>query len=288
MQPTDANASTRRRFLKFTAAAAFASVGMAGERFAFAEPATAPTAANDLGGLSLGIQSYSLRDRSFEKMLDALRGDLGLSVVEIYPGHIVGQSPRQVTDLLKRSGVRALSYGVVAFSADEAKNRVHFDLAKAIGMTNLSCDPDSDDACFANLEKLTEEYGITVAIHPHGPGHRWASRAQLESAFRGRSTRIGLCGDTGHLIRSDEDPLTVCRAFADRLHALHLKDFRRTGPDQWEDVPAGQATLDVDGIVHFLMDQRFAGGIFIEYEGGDPVKQVRASLDRVRQAVAKR
>jgi sugar phosphate isomerase/epimerase len=178
-----------------------------------------------------------------------------------------------------------MSYGVVNFGRDEAKNRREFELARVLGLSNLSADPDPDPACFASLEKLTEEYGVTIAIHPHGPGHRWGRRDQLDVAFKGRSNRIGLCGDTGHLIRAGEDPLSTLRAYADRLHAIHLKDFKKLpGDNKWQDVPAGDATLDVEGIIHFLMERRFPGGVFIEYEGGNPIEAIQASLARVAKA----
>ena len=271
---------TRRQFL-FTAAAVASASVLRGQTPAATGPATAPS----YGGLTLGIQSYSLRDRSFARMLDALVDPLRLSAVEIFPGHILSQKPRDVAEMLSARGIKAMSYGVVGFGSDESKNRREFELARTLGLSNLSADPDPDPACFASLEKLTEEYGVTIAIHPHGPGHRWGRREQLDAAFKGRSNRIGLCGDTGHLIRASEDPLAILRAYADRLHAIHLKDFRKLpGDNKWQDVPAGDAALDVDGIVHFLKDRRFTGGVFIEYEGANPIEAIQASLARVAKA----
>ena len=276
---------TRRQFLAATTGAA-ATLASASVLRGQSNTATiAPTNASKYDGLTLGIQSYSLRDRSFAKMLEALVDPLGLAAVEIFPGHIQGQSPRAIAEQLAAKNVKAMSYGVVGFGIDDAKNRKEFELAKALGLSNLSADPDPDPKCFESLEQLTEEFGVTIAIHPHGPGHRWGKREQLEQAFKDRSTRIGLCGDTGHLIRAGEDPLTILRAFADRLHAIHLKDFKKLeGDNKWQDVPAGDATLDVAGIIRFLKDSQFKGGVFIEYEGDHPVEAIQTSLARVAQA----
>jgi inosose dehydratase len=280
METSFPQSTSRRSFLKLGAAALAASaVGV--PRLWAAE------GSEEYGGLKMGIQSYSLRDRPFEKMLEATKNDLKLHYVEVFPAHFTGKSPRQNIDLLKSHDVTVLSYGVIPFSKDEKKNREMFELAKSYGMKNLSCDPDDNPQTFDSLEKLTEEYGITVAIHPHGPGHKWGKISQLERAFKGRSNRIGLCNDTGHLIRSDEDPVKACETFKDRLHALHLKDFKKLGEGKWEDVPAGQATLDVDGVVKFLLANHFKGGVFIEYEGGKPVESVQQSLARVKEAVKK-
>ena len=67
------------------------------------------------------------------------------------------------------------------------------------------------------------------------------------------------------------------------LYALHLKDFKKLpGDDKWEDVPAGDATLDVDGVVKFLLANKSEAPVFIEYEGGNPVVSSQKSLDRVK------
>ena len=53
------------------------------------------------GGLPLGVQSYTLRDRSFEKALDAIQRDLKLRYVEIWPNHLAGMGPSKLKQLLK-------------------------------------------------------------------------------------------------------------------------------------------------------------------------------------------
>jgi len=281
---------SRRSFLKFGAAAVAAAAlarPLAGTRlFAAADAPAAAGGADEYGGLVMGLQSYTLRDRSFDKMLEAMQNDLKIHAVELFPNHLAGTTPPQAMEKLKAHDVKALSYGVVPFKKDHEANKKLFDLARTFGMKNLSCDPDPDS--FDSVEKLTEEYGITVAIHPHGPGHRWAKVEQLEKAFANRPNRIGLCADTGHLIRAGEDPLKVCEHFKDRLHCLHLKDFKKlAGDNQWEDVPAGDASLDVDGLVKFLAGIKSAAPVFIEYEGGNPVPSAQKSLDRVKAAVKK-
>lgn len=284
-----ANAS-RRSFLKRSAALAGAvAVGGPLGRSALAQDA----ADAEYGGLKMGLQSYSLRDRPLDKMLEAMKTDLKLRYVEMYPGHVLPTTtPPQVKEKLAAAGVTMASYGVVKFTKSETVNRAMFEIAKTYGLKNLSCNPDPSKECFDSLEKLTEEYGVTVAIHPHGPEDKnWSTAALLRKGYEGRSTRIGLCADTGHLIRSGEDPLKVMEEFKDRVHALHLKDFKKLGEKdgktQWEDVPAGTAALDVDGVVKFLVQQKFQGHVFIEYEGKQPVESIQQSLARVREAAKK-
>jgi sugar phosphate isomerase/epimerase len=275
--------SSRRSFLKYSAALAAATLaaGPAARRLLAADDNA------EYGGLNMGIQSYSLRDRPYDKMLAAMKDDFQLHVVEVYPNHLTGMSPAQVMEKAAAAGVTITSYGVVPFGKDDAKNRKLFDIAKTYSLKTLSCNPDDNKETFDSLEKLTAEFKVPIAIHPHGPGSTWPTAEKLKKAFEGRSTNIGLCADTGHLIRSGEDPLKVIQQFKDRTHSLHLKDFKKDDKGKWEDVPAGTANLDVDAIVKFLIQEKWKGHIYIEYEGGKPVEAVQQSLERVKAAAKK-
>jgi inosose dehydratase len=275
---------SRRSFLKL-GGAALAAAALARTQFHGLPAFAAEEHSDAYGGLKMGIQSYTLRDRSFEKMLEAMQNDLKLHFVELFPNHIVGLSPSQVLDKLKAHDVKALSYGVIDFTKDHDKNKKLFDLAKSLNLQNLSCNPDPD--AFDSLDKLTDEYNITCAIHPHGPGAKWVKIDQIHDAIKDHNKKIGLCCDTGHLIRADQDPLRALEVFKDRTYALHLKDFKKLGDNKWEDVPAGDATLDVDGVVKFLLTHKSEAPVYIEYEGGDPVVSSQKSLTRVKEAVRK-
>ena len=277
-QSSNAPSNSRRSFLKLAAAAvAGASVGRS------ALPAFADAGSDPFGGLVPGLQSYSFRKLSLDNAL-AEAQKLGIKEVEIFPNHIAGLSPKQVTEKLAAHEIKCVSYGVVPFTADADKNRKLFELAKSLGCENISCDPTPD--AFDNLDKLTEEFGITAAIHPHGPKHRWGKIDTIWEAVKDHSPKIGLCADTGHLIRAGERPMRALEVFKDRLFALHVKDFKKVGEEKWEDVPAGEGSLNVDGVVKFLLDQKFTGALLVEYEGKDEVASVGKSLDRVKQAVA--
>jgi inosose dehydratase len=275
---------SRRSFLKL-GGAALAAAALARTQFHGLPALAAEEHSDAYGGLKMGIQSYTLRDRSFEKMLEAMQNDLKLHFVELFPAHITGLSPTQVLDKLKAHDVKALSYGVIDFTKDHDKNKKLFDLAKSLNLQNLSCNPDPD--AFDSLDKLTDEYNITCAIHPHGPGAKWVKIDQIHDAIKDHNKKIGLCCDTGHLIRADQDPLRALEVFKDRTYALHLKDFKKLGDNKWEDVPAGDATLDVDGVVKFLLTNKSEAPVYIEYEGGNPVVSSQKSLTRVKEAVRK-
>lgn len=291
MQQTDGKSSSgsRRSFLQFGLAAA-AGAALGGSPLhtlaAGAEASSRTQSGDEYGGLHMGIQSYSLRAMSLEKCLETMAHTLKLREVEIFPGHHQNMSPKAVVEMCQKHGIKPVAYGVVPFTRDHDANRRTFDVGKLLGIKVFSCDPQPDS--FDSLDKLVEEYGIAAAIHPHGPeDKRWAKIEWIQKGIKDHHQKIGLCADTGHIIRIGEDPLTAVQTFKDRLYGLHLKDFKKVGENRWQDVPAGDGTLQVDAIVKFLLDQKFTGPVSIEYEGGEPVEAIQKTLERVKQAVKK-
>lgn len=274
---------SRRSMLKFGAAGITALTLGGLPRFAGAADA------DDYGGLPLGLQSYTLRDRPFKNAMEAMKNDLGLHWVEVYSGHVGWTTPQPKIDeavaIMKANDVTVVSIGAVPVSAKEAETRKIFDFAKKLGMKNISISPSPD--AFDLLDKLVDEYNITASIHDHGPGDRWGKIATIEEGIKNHNKKIGLCNDTGHFIRAGEDPLDACKRLKDRMYAMHLKDFKKDDKGKWQDVVLGEGSLDVDGIIKFLLDMKFDGALSIEYEGGDPVKSVQKSLVRIKEAVKK-
>ena len=93
-----------------------------------------------------------------------------------------------------------------------------------MGFGYLSVDPDPQS--FDLLDKLVDEYNIPIGIHNHGPGHRFAKIDTIARAIKDHSPRIGCCIDTGHFLRSREDPVRAAEVFAGRVYGVHLKDVK--------------------------------------------------------------
>jgi len=267
---------SRRSFLGMSAAA-LAGLALAPT---FSRAAEAP----GFGGLPMGIQSYTLRDRPFGKALKAIKTDLKLDYVEIWPGHPGLPKTARVKQMLDENGLKATGWGVVSFSRNNDSNRKIFEIAKELSVPHITCDPDPDS--FDSLDKLTEEYGITADIHDHGPGNRWGKIDAIWNGIKDHSKMIGLCNDTGHFIHAGEDPFRACEVFKDRMHAMHLKDFKQTANGGWQDCPLGDGMLPFRKIMKWVLDMHFKGDFSLEYEGGNPVKVCQGDLQRIEKAVS--
>jgi inosose dehydratase len=266
---------SRRDFLRTSAVAAGALT--LGSRAAFA--------ADDFGGFIMGSQSYSFRHFDYQGAVARLK-ELGLQNMEFCAAHfppVVGHEGFPAVEaFIKDSGITAYSYGVENFSKDEEAARLKFEFGKKLGLKVLTANPARNS--FDLLDKLTEEYGISIAIHNHGPGADYDGVKDTLRAVEGRNARIGACVDTGHVIRSGEKPHEVIRALGSRVLSLHLKDWIHGGEEQI----LGEGNIDLVEVARALREVKFSGPIMLEFEltPENPVPGMAKGLENWKKAIA--
>ena len=277
----------RRRFLSRVATA---SAGAAASSFVPWSSALCLAADASKPGLKLGIQLYSLRGFPVDEALRHAK-DLGFEQVEFYSGMLpLDSSPEQIASMRKKVadlGLTISAHGVNAFDADAAKNRKTFEFAKALGIPTITADPSPDS--FDSLDELVKEFDIRIAIHNHGPRHRYNQVIDVLRAIEGRDERIGACADLGHFIRSGQKPVEVIRLLKGRLYGIHLKDFAEM-KDKTEGVILGKGHMDVRAVFASLMDVGFPanGALSLEYEENpkDPIADIRECVAISQKAMA--
>jgi sugar phosphate isomerase/epimerase len=274
---------TRREALAAALVAA-GGLSLARRPAAAAEPSPGP-----YGPFKMGLQSYSLRGYTkdgkpdVDKALQVTK-DLGLSYWESYTAHIP-PDPSRANEFKKRAadqGVTVIGYGVMRFGNNHDANRKIFEFAKAMNLGYLSADPDP--AAFDSLDKLVEEYGVAVGIHNHGPGHRYAKIDTIADAIKGHHEKIGCCVDTGHFLRSREDPVRAVEVFGKRVYGVHLKDVK----DADTFTVLGKGDLRTADLLRALARNRYDYCLAVEYEErpDDPADDIRACLAEARKAAA--
>jgi sugar phosphate isomerase/epimerase len=274
--------SSRRSFLAGTAAA----TGCAGLS-AFGRTAFAAAADN----LNLGVQLYSLRGYKVDEALKHAR-DLGFKFVEFYPGMYPVDSSDDAIAAMKKKlvelGLTASAHGVNGFTQDAAANRKVFEFAKKAGIRTLSADPTPES--LDNLDDLVKEFDVRVAIHNHGPTHRYNKAIDVLRAIEKRDPRIGACADLGHFVRSGERPVEVIRLLKGRLYGIHLKDFAEM-QDRTKGVILGKGHVDVPAVMEALVAAKFPadGALSIEYEENEqnPLDDIRQCAEVARAAIKK-
>jgi sugar phosphate isomerase/epimerase/type 1 glutamine amidotransferase len=224
----------------------------------------------------VGVQAWTFNQSTFLESVDKARS-IGLKYIEAFPGQKLGAAFGDAkfhhdmpADLrltaktkLAEAGVKLVNYGVVPLGKDEASARKVFDFAKEMGIETIVSEPEP--GTFPILDKLTQEYGINVAIHNHPkPSHYWNPDTVLD-AVKGTNPRIGACADTGHWVRSGLDPLECIKKLNGRIISLHLKDLDQKALNA-TDVHWGEGVANVAGILAELKRQNFKGVFSVEYE----------------------
>ena len=243
------------------------------------------------GGLPMGIQSYTLRNFETDQVIRHVKG-LGLRYVEFYRKHLSpNASPDQIKQLQEKlagAGIKLTAHGVQSFTKDDKANRKFFEFAKAAGVRTITANPQPDS--FDSLDKLVEEFQIRIAIHNHGPGALYDGLETVTERVKGRHKLIGACVDTGHVLRSGENPVDWVHKLGPRVFALHVKDVAEMRK-RTHDVIIGEGHLDVVGIFKGLRKIKFPadGTLSIEYEShpDNPLDDVTRCLAIAKEAIAK-
>ena len=257
---------SRRHFVALTSAAASACLV---NRTPALAAITRPTQTSlSAGPLKLGIQLYSFREFPLEQALQHAK-EIGFEQVEFYSGMFpLDSSDEKIASIVaavQELGLTISAHGVNHFGKDEAANRRLFEFARKAGIKTLSADPDPES--FAQLDQLVQEFDIRVAIHNHGPAHRYNKAIDVMRAVEKHDVRIGACADLGHYIRSGERPVDVIRLLQGRLYGIHLKDFADM-QEKTKGVILGKGHLDCRQVFEALLQAKFPadGALSLEYE----------------------
>lgn len=252
-------------------------------------------------GVTLGIQSYTFRDKPIEEAL-RLIWQLGLSCLEIYRSHIEPARESGETRAAYRQRIRqwrvspplgrfrdvrrqaeAAGIGLYAYMYDmkddftDDEIAAGFEMAKALGMTRLTS--SANLSTVARIEPFAARARMQVGLHNHSQlrPNEFATPANFEEALRGRSECIGINLDIGHFVAAGFAPLPFIEKHHARIVNIHLKDRKKNnGPD----MPFGQGDTPVREVLQLLKKKGYGFPALIEYENLGP-----NSLAEVTQCV---
>jgi type 1 glutamine amidotransferase/sugar phosphate isomerase/epimerase len=143
---------------------------------------------------------------------------------------------KQIRLKLDSAGIRLLTYYYHDIPGDAAGCRKVFEFGRKIGIETFMSELAVD--ALDTIEKFCDEYDINVAIHNHdqkaSPVY-WNPEGIMK-VCRGRSKRIGACGDMGYWMRSGIDPIKALNTLKDRLITIQMHDLNEITPEG-HDVP---------------------------------------------------
>ncbi len=243
-------------------------------------------------GWRLGMQSYTFHKFTLTEAFDKTE-ELGLKYIEVFPGHKLGgkwgdqvfgpqldaRTRKGLKELATSKGIKIVATGVVVPNSPEEWAPL-FQFVQDMGMEYITCEPALDD--WDLVEKLSEEYGIRIAVHNHPKPSTYWNPDNLLEAIGGRSNMIGSCADVGHWRREGLNQLECLKKLEGRIISLHFKDIaaKKEGEQEQHDVIWGRGILDIKGMLEELKRQNFKGVFAIEYEYNweNSVSDIRKSI----------
>lgn len=242
------------------------------------------TASNKHAGQwEIGVSAYSFRKFTALEAIEKTR-DCGGEVIEFflwqklgrgYPDVIFNQNltDEQIAAVrakLAECGVRAVNayFSNDNLGKDEADARRLFVLAQKLGLRGLTGEPPVEKLDL--IEKLVKEFDIQLCFHNHAkhaerPGYRNWDPVYLMGLMERRDRRMGFSVDTGHIYRSDMDPVTYLRTVQGRVFSIHLKDIEKAEYGS-PDVLYGKGIGDISAVLRELERQQFKGHIGVEFD----------------------
>ncbi|MFZ1291359.1 MAG: family 16 glycoside hydrolase [Melioribacteraceae bacterium] len=243
------------------------------------------------------MQCWTFRKLSLMETLEKVN-KLGVKYLEAFPGQKLNSNNDEkkfepgmseddmklVKDKLVEYGITLRAFGVTNFENNETDARKTFNFAKEMGIKVIMLEPSYDD--YTIIDKMVKEYNIKVGIHNHPQPSKYWNPETVMKNVEGLDSRIGICGDTGHWLRSGINPLEALRLFKGRIHNIHLKDLDKAGVKEAEDVPFGSGKVNIHDVLAELTLQNYKGTFSIEHEREDeqpdPSKSIAKGLDYVK------
>ena len=232
--------------------------------------------------LKLGLQAYTFRQYSFAETLDLARG-LGLHYVQAFPGQTLGgglegsfghrldmAARTRIRALLAAADVRLVSYGVVTRQGTRPTGGKSSPLPGTWALKTSPANRPGTIWRWSTASPGNREWRSPSTIIPRLRVTTNWIRLWRRSVSPYGLLNMGICADTGHWVRSGDDPVVSLRRAAGRILAVHFKDLDERGVVDARDVPWGTGVANAAGQLAELRRQRFSGVIFIEYEHATP------------------
>jgi sugar phosphate isomerase/epimerase len=239
-----------------------------------------------------GVQSYCLRGFKDNNIVAQKTKAMGYDSIEICAVHADFGDPAAfagVVDIYKKAGVAIGSIGVQTFKGEEAIERKWFECAKLAGAKYITAhfSISSYQEAVKVAMKLSDEFGIRLAIHCHG-GYMFGGSADvIEHLLKISGPQIGVCIDTAWCLQTGRgNPVEWVEKFAGRLYGMHYKDFTFDTAAKWKDVVIGTGNLKLPELLAAMDKVNFQGHAVIEYEGDieNPDEALKACLLAAKKA----
>ena len=250
------------------------------------------------GGIQVGVQSYTFRTFSVDKMIEAMVS-IGLSSVELWDGHLNPMKASEADFKATRkkfddAGISVNAYCVnfPVTATDEHLDR-GFNGALLLGTNVMTSSVKKP--IVPRLDQWCQKYKIKLGLHNHWFGAQWfkGDRTQevetpedFASSLKGASKYLSINLDIGHFFASGFDPVAYIREHHSRIVSLHIKD-RAKDADRTQH-KFGEGATPIVETMKLVRKLKFKYTANIEYEPEpqNPTPSVREAFEYLKRALS--
>lgn len=280
------------------------------------------SAAQTVGGVRLGVQTYSFRELPRTPGGDATAAIIGamqtcgLTDCELWAPQIEpaaaggrGRTPGQVRearealrtwrvstsldhfrgikDAFAKAGatISAFNYSFGSDYTDDEITR-GFEIARALGAEIITASTTLSVA--KRVAPFAEKHTMVVAMHNHSntkDPNEFATPESFAAALAlSKYFKVNL--DIGHFTAANYDPVAYMREHHSNITNLHIKDRKR---DQGDNTPWGTGDTKIKEVLALLKREKWPIRAHIEYEyrgQAGAVEEVKKCLEYAKQALA--
>ena len=263
----------------------------------------------NVGGVQVGVQTYSFRDLprppgdAVDVIIKAMT-ECGVDDCELWSPQIEPsgktrdevrawrlQTPLDHFSAIKkkfdaaRISIYGFNYSFNRTFTDEEIDR-GFQIAKALGARIITASSTLDAA--KRVVPFADKHNMTVAMHNHSRLDDPNEFATPESfaAARKMSRHFKVNLDIGHFTAANFDAVAYLREHHADITNLHIKDRKK---NQGETTPWGQGDAPIREVLQLLKRERWPIRAHIEYEykgAGTPQEEVKKCFAYVKEALA--
>jgi sugar phosphate isomerase/epimerase len=277
-------------------------------------PLTSARVDSTIGGVRIGVQSYSFRDRPLDAMIKDMVA-LGLGTCELWQGHVEPRLPddygkpsddarkrgelrkwretvsmKEFADIgrkFRNAGIELHAYDY-SFRDDFSESEIArgFEMARTLGVKFMVA--SSTLSMARRLDPLAGKAGIRIGMHGHSntsDPNEFSSPESFERVLAQCSPNIGVALDIGHFLAAGGDPVAFLNKHHDRIYMVHLKDRKK---NQGLNRPWGRGDTPIREVLQMLKTRKYPLPAEIEYayQGADTVAEMRTCFDYCKRILA--
>lgn len=250
------------------------------------------------GGIQVGVQSYTFRTFSVDKMIESMKA-IGLSSVELWDGHLNPGKASEADFKATRkkfddAGISVNAYCVnfPVTSTDDYLDR-GFNGALLLGTKVMTASVKKP--IVPKLSQWCQKYKIKLGLHNHwfGSASFKGDRSQefetpddFMNALKGSSDYLSINLDIGHFFAAGFDPVSFIREHHPRIVSLHIKDRDKDADHTQRRFGQGATPIAESMKLIKKIKFKYAANIEYEPESANPTEGTRTGFEYLKQVLS--